>query len=528
MNAITSYFDVNASFGNPAGGVPEFPTIASRLAHMDRLGISRAVVWNVEAGQSHSLAANQRLLDEIARTPGARERLVPALVVSGLIAYEHDGIQQLAAQMQEGHTRALRFVNVFGLLTLLQCEPVIRAVQQLKPFLLVGGNEASAADLLEFTALFPEVPLIMTNLSWVKGIGTFDLMRRRPNVLMENSIWHSWEGVSLAVKHFGAERVLFGTGGRSHNGAAMAALSRAEITTDQRELIAHGNLERLTGLAAPLATRTVATRHGLWQRCLAGDPLGVDIVDAHGHLGPSAGYVLEHQGERAQAEKVLQAMDAVGQRTIIISGLQALLGSAIDGNRQMSERLKLHPDRFLGYLVFNPYYAEELTPHFDTWFANPQWVGFKILCDYWKIKVSDARFVPMWDYANLHRLPILMHSWENAWCSPAMAREVVQKYPDLALLLGHSGGTDGGRREAEALAAEFPNVFLEWCGSFCSTRRWEDTLAAVPVSQVVYGTDAAGHDIYWELGRLLSLDVEDDVLVPILGQNMRRILARRR
>ena len=33
------------------------------------------------------------------------------------------------------------------------------------------------------------------------------------------------------------------------------------------------------------------------------------------------------------------------------------------------------------------------------------------------------------------------------------------------------------------------------------------------------------HDFNWELGRLLSLDVPDKVLIPILGGNMRRILA---
>jgi hypothetical protein len=38
----------------------------------------------------------------------------------------------------------------------------------------------------------------------------------------------------------------------------------------------------------------------------------------------------------------------------------------------------------------------------------------------------------------------------------------------------------------------------------------------------------AAHGIDWELGRLLSLDVADEVLVPILGANMRRILTRRR
>jgi hypothetical protein len=528
MKPISAYFDVNASFGNPAGGVPEFPTCASRLAHMDRLGISRALVWNVEAGQHHSLSANRRLLDERASTPGAQGRIVPELVVSGLIAYEQDGIRKLIDQMQEGNTRALRFVNVFGILTLVQCEPVIRAVQHLKPFIVMNGGEASTQDILDFTAIFPDVPLILSNLSWGKGVGTFDLMRRRQNVLMENSVWHSWGGVSLAVKHFGPERVLFGTGCRSHNGAAMAALARAEITDTQREMIAHGNLDRLTGLTAPPVMGTASKSNGLWQRCLSGEPLGVDIVDAHGHVGPSAGILLQHQDEQAQMANLLQAMDGLGQRTMIISGLQALLGSAIDGNRQLSTLLKPHADRFLGYLVFNPYYAEGLTPHLDTWFANPQWVGFKILCDYWKIKVTDPRFEPMWEYANAHRLPILMHSWENTWDSPAMMREIVQKYPDLSLLVGHSGGTNGGRREAEALALEFPNVFLEWCGSFCSTRLWEETLKTVPALQVVYGTDAAGHDIYWELGRLLSIDVGDEVLGPILGQNMRRILARRR
>jgi hypothetical protein len=35
------------------------------------------------------------------------------------------------------------------------------------------------------------------------------------------------------------------------------------------------------------------------------------------------------------------------------------------------------------------------------------------------------------------------------------------------------------------------------------------------------------HDFDWELGRLLSLDVPDSKLIPILGQNMQRVLARR-
>ena len=97
-------------------------------------------------------------------------------------------------------------------------------------------------------------------------------------------------------------------------------------------------------------------------------------------------------------------------------------------------------------------------------------------------------------------------------------------YPEAIFILGHSGGNDAGREEAEKLALENKNVFLEWCGSFCSRRRWEDTIQKVGNHRIVFGTDAVYHSIDWELGRLLSLDVEDDVLKPILGANMRAIL----
>jgi predicted TIM-barrel fold metal-dependent hydrolase len=521
-------FDANGSFGNPAISAPDCPTAAVRLAHMDRLGIARSLAWNVEATQSNPLAANRRLLDEIAHTPGAAGRLVPALAVSGLAVYEINGIERFVAQMEEGRTRALRFVNVGGRLSLEQCAPVMQAVRRLGPFILVKWGETPARDILDFAALFPDVPLVLTDLIWPCAIGAFDVMRQRPNVLMETSWWHTWEGVALAVKHFGAERVLFGTGYRSHNSAAIAALARAEISEPQRDLIAHGNLDRLTGSATEerVAARA-SSANRLWQRCLAGEPLGVDIVDAHAHLGPSAGYVLAHQDERAQIPAVLRVMDKLGQRTMIFSGLQALHGSPADGNDLVRDLIKPHAGRLAMYAAFNPFYAADLLPRLDGWFADPQVVGFKLLCDYWQVPVTDARFEPMWEYADRHRLPVLMHSWNGKMDSPAMARGIVSRHRDLSLLLGHSGGGDEGRSEAEALALEFPNVFLETCGSFCTTRRWEDTLKIVPVEKVVYGTDAAAHDIHWELGRILSLDVSEDVLVPILGQNMRRILARR-
>ena len=529
MSKVPVLFDVNARSGKPASGSADFPDMSDRLDFMNRFGIGRALVWNVESDQNHAGASNRALAARIRATPGARGRIVPAFSVSGLMPYEAGGIDGLAALMKAEQTRALRFVNVFGRLTLMQLEPVMRKLRRLRPFLVLRHDQAASADLLEFTALFPDIPVVLTEVMWGPTITVFELMRRRDNILVDNSWLHTCGAIELAVKRFGAGRLVFGTGSKSHNGAAIAALARADITEAERRLIACGNLERLAGLkpGKPVAA-AVPAGNTLWPRYLEGKPVGVDTVDAHGHLGPSGGYVLEAQNEEPQIPLALKTMDAAGIRTMIISGIPALLGAPAEGNDLLEMQLKPVVDRFQGYVAFNPFYAAELVPHLSRYFAGPVYAGFKTLCDYWRVRIDDPRFAPMWAYANKHRLPVLNHTWDGPYDSPALFEKIVGRYPNVAFLLGHSGGGNGGRREAVELARKHKNVYLEWCGSFGSSIPWEETLREVGPGRVVFGTDAMAHDINWELGRLLSLNVPDEVLIPILGGTMRKILARRR
>jgi len=52
-------------------------------------------------------------------------------------------------------------------------------------------------------------------------------------------------------------------------------------------------------------------------------------------------------------------------------------------------------------------------------------------------------------------------------------------------------------------------------------------MARLGPKRIVFGTDAAFLCPAWELGRLVSQDVPDEQFIPILGANMRRILAHR-
>jgi predicted TIM-barrel fold metal-dependent hydrolase len=529
MSKVPVLVDANGSFGKKSSGEPDYPAIADRLAYMNRFGISRALVWNVESLQNHAGSSNRKLLDEIASTPGARGRIIPCLSISGFMDYETGGVKQLVAQMKEGATRALRFANVFGRMTLRQLDPVMPAILKFKPFLVMRFDQAATQDILEFTGKYPSVSVILTEVSWGPCITVFDLMRQRKNILVDNSWLHSYGAIELVVKRFGADRLVFGTGNKAHSGAAIGALARADLSESDRRLVACGNLERLTGLKATPAVAPVFSKgNTVWQRFLDGKPLTVDVIDAHGHLGPSGGYVLEAQDESLQMKRALKDMDAIGIRTMLFSGLQALMGGPVEGNDLLERLLQPHADRLQGYVVYNPNYGKELIPQLDRYFKGPVFAGFKTLCDYWSTPITDSRFTPMWEYANRHRLPVLNHTWNGVCDSPAQFRDIVPKYPHVPFLFGHSGGGDGGRREAVELARAHKNVYLEWCGSFTSAIPWEKTLAEVPAGQVVFGTDALVHDFNWELARLLSLDAPDATIVPILGSTMRRLLAGRK
>lgn len=517
--------DVNGVVGRDAQDQSDFPRVADRLRHMDRLGISQAIVWNAEGGQHHSLTSNQNLITGIESCAEARGRVIPGLVVSGNVLYERNGLPTLEEQMRQGRSRALRFVNALGTNSLRQSEPVVRALSHHSPFLLMRNTEASVPEILDFTAALPEIPLVLTEVKWPQFSTVLDLMRRRENIFIDTSWLHFTGALELLVRHFGAERVVFGTGYRSHQGAARASLARADLSEREKDLIASRNFERLTGCEVDGKPGSVGD--GFWQSCLAGERIGAEIIDAHGHVGPSAGFVLEEQIEQGQARLALRQMDSLGIDTMVVSGLQALFGDPVVGNDLVERVLAPHGNRFKGYAVFHPGHREHLTSNFDRWFGGGFFVGFKILCSYWRIPCTDKGFQPMWEYAQNHRLPVLMHTWKDPFNSPAMFRDLLKEYPDISFLFGHSGGVDAGRREMEELAAEHPNAYMEWCGSFCSRILWEETLRKVSPKQIVFGSDAMPHDLAWELGRLLSIDAPDPVIETILGANMRRILDRR-
>ena len=518
-------FDVNGSFGCPATAQPMYRTPADLLTQMDRLGIGRSLVFHIAARDHNPRWGNQQLLAELGT---ASDRLIPAFVIGPSLLYERGALAELQQTVASRQIRVLRLCPATLRYPLAQVEPILTELAPHKPVVLVDRFELGTPyDLVALAERFPQLSFIYTQTMWPQFATVLDLMRRRDNILVDTSWLHQRGGVELLIEKYGAHRLVFGAGPRAHNGASIAELMDVPIPVTDRELIAHGNLERLLGMATGPALRP-ARPGKLWQTMLEGRPLATDIVDAHGHLGPSGLYLHAAANAEEETTEWLRGKDRLGIRTSIVSGLEALFSDPVAGNYALEKSLSPYGDRFLGYVAFNPYYAEELKPQLDDYFSRPFFVGFKLLCDYWRVPLTDPRFETVWEYAHQQRLPILMHTWEGVNNRPSLLKDIVKQFSDAIFLLGHCGGGESGRQEAEELAIANPNVYLEWCGSFCCLKPFEETLRRVSHQQVVFGTDAACHSPAWELGRMLSLDVPDETLVPILGATMRNILARRR
>lgn len=527
-----SFFDANAHFGCGIRAIPEFATPKERLAHMDRLGIEHALVWHLAARDMDPVWGNHRLIEDL-NAAKVRKRLIPSFVIAPTMLYRPGVIRDLKRAMQREQVRALRIFPTSLRHTLPQVEPVIRALAPLKPVLFLDSRDGvNPAELLALAKTFPHMSMVYMQVMWGGVISLLDLMRRRKNILADTSWLHTTGTIEQIVKEFDAERLVFGTGFKAHNGASMAGLAYADITPRERALIAHENLERLLRLprAGNAAQRSALPdrRKAVWAKFMAGQKLPFDIVDAHFHLGLIGIWPLSWRDDAEQMAYALRRMDRVNIAQAVVSGGEALFSEPVAGNRALEKLAQTGANRFAGYLGFNPHYDRALLSRLDEFFSGKFFIGFKLLCDYQGVPVTDPRFKPVWDYAHRHRLPILLHTWEGACNSPRLLKDIVPAHPQATFILGHSGGGNVGRREAIALAKANSNVFLEFCGSFTSDIAWEETIAEVGADQIVFGTDGIYHDPAWELGRLVSLDIDEKTMAKFLGGNMRAILARRK
>ena len=251
----------------------------------------------------------------------------------------------------------------------------------------------------------------------------------------------------------------------------------------------------------------------IWEKGYAAD---CPILDMHAHMfNHSGGYMIADT-----PEKMLAFMDRSNVKLTVFAGHKVLFG----GPRWIENDLTVaqaYPDRFK---LYHPVVSPLLNPEEDLRRVaeHGEYIGFKFLCDYYKVPLSDERHTPYWQYANDHHMPVLAHTWgQSPYNGPAEAEKVLSRWPGLSLLAGHS--FRGDWEEAIALGKKYKNLYLEMTAVPHARNRFERFVEAGLIKQIVFGVDAPwfSYDAY--VGAFLSADISDEDRRDIFYRNARGI-----
>lgn len=261
----------------------------------------------------------------------------------------------------------------------------------------------------------------------------------------------------------------------------------------------------------------------LWDRLRRGEPLqGELVIDCHAHMGPWFNF---HIADDPWAVGLVGATGTCGVDRIIVSPHAGIGPDAPYANTLVADAVRRFPNRISGYCTVNPNYpAEESIGELESHVAHGNLIAIKIHPSLHLYRADGPGYRPMWEWAQLHRTPVLVHTWEgDARCEPALLARLGKQYPDVPILLGHSGGGAAGRMQALDAAAEAPNLFLDLTGSGLPRGLLEVMVERAGADRILFGTDVPFVDIRPQLGYVLFARIPDDAKRKILGLNSKRV-----
>jgi predicted TIM-barrel fold metal-dependent hydrolase len=136
---------------------------------------------------------------------------------------------------------------------------------------------------------------------------------------------------------------------------------------------------------------------------------------------------------------------------------------------------------------------------------------------------DDPMVHPVIEVIRERGLPALIHCGHPIFSLPWSIEELVRRFPDARIILGHMGhGNIVYINASIDVAARNPNVYLETSGMPMHTKIRE-AVERVGPERVLYGSDTPFHHPTVELAKVRVSGLSSDQLTAVLGENGRRL-----
>ncbi|MGA9799504.1 MAG: amidohydrolase family protein [Terriglobales bacterium] len=178
------------------------------------------------------------------------------------------------------------------------------------------------------------------------------------------------------------------------------------------------------------------------------------IVDCHTHIWRREHWSDEMARESARARSAPAVLDIepeVHWRAVqavdkaIVFGLYTLHLGLLVPNDFVAAYVAQHPDKLIGFACVDPnqpHYLEELQRSV----TDLKMRGLKLGPIYQNYHPMDPRMLPVYEYCQRNRLPILIHQGTTfprraplKFACPLQLEDVALAYPDLVMIIAHLG-----------------------------------------------------------------------------------------
>lgn len=507
------------------------------LAEMEWCGIHGAFVAHSVAKEYDPMYGNRMLLQELKKSSRLHGVWAVMPHQTGEMLKPKDLVNQMrdyGIRVAKMYPRAHRYpftVDFCGeLLRELEHSGILLMVEGghlYNPDVLEPSNQVLLSDLDAVLTQFPNLNVLLQGSRWESTRFTYPLMMKHKNLHLELSNHQGNRAMEILAEWYGAERIVFGTGALEKSpGAAKAFVDYCMMGGTEKQKIAAGNIMRLTRLEEyPPSIRHKKTKDSILVLAKEGKPLkNITVIDSHAHMthdeAAGVGFIHLPAGDAAS---MVERAKLMGINALCVSGFLAIWTDYEEGNRIVWEAMKRFPGFYHGYATLQPQYVKDWAKECRLVHRRYRMKGMKPYHPRTNIPYNDKLWTPWFEYGNRINAFALIHP------SPDVVKEIndlAPKYPNIAFIIAHTGGSFRDARLGIEMAEKNPNVYLEITLTSVTYGVIEFMVKHVGAERVLFGTDQPMRDPIPQFGWMAYSHCSFEEKKKMFGLNMRKILRR--
>ena len=193
-----------------------------------------------------------------------------------------------------------------------------------------------------------------------------------------------------------------------------------------------------------------------------------------------------------------------------------MYGDVAGKNRDTLETLETFPGRFFGYLVYNPWYEQDLDEILAAFEKNDDLVGFKPYEPATEFPLDGDRYDDIWSFADKHRLIVLAHLELDRL---AAIDRLTEQFQNVQWIVPHAGQSFEMAEGIVEIALKWYNIWTDITHTNIKSHLIEFLVEHLGSGRVLFGTDMPMRDPAPQLGWVCFSRCSHEDRFAMLGGN---------